>query len=165
MVFLSSTHYLVSPRSCSFLAYPFYQSVVLSFKSFSSYQALLLFSTGVLPKFYFVPIPYLFHFNQSGLEFLFVPQAILQLFATFAVSWFHSFVQEATLFYLFLFPLPLLMLRSRGEISCKWGSVVTARDRSFRCLPCFRDSHVIYLLFCIASCHHAINFATQLKLI
>ena len=55
-------------------------------------------------------------------------------------------------------PLPLLISRSRGEISCKWGRVVTARDRRSRCLPCFA-SQLCYLFVCCISSHSIMRIA------
>ena len=59
----------------------------------------------------------------------------------------------------FVLPLPLpflsgAVLRSRDEISCKWRSVVTPRDRRSRCLPCFRVRRVFYFCLLHSSCHH-----------
>ena len=91
---LSSTHLLVLSGSCSFHAYPFNRSVVpFWLKFFSPYQALHLFSTGVLSEFVLPCSSFL-------TECFKVRSSLLYSFFEFAqprkVLWFHSFVKEAT---------------------------------------------------------------------
>ena len=91
-MFLSSTHYLVSPRSCSFLAYPFNRSVVFSFQVLSSYQALLLFSIGVQPEFFLSHLVStgVVTFSSLSLEILIHVFATSKVLIVFLVPLFHN---------------------------------------------------------------------------
>jgi hypothetical protein len=86
------------------------------FKFFSSYQVLLLFSTGVLPKF--------LHSHSSSIlshpEWFWILPCFMQLLMILhplKVLCFHSFVQEATYDYLFLFLFSVLDLGARSLVS------------------------------------------------
>ena len=141
---LSSTHYLVVSRSCSFLAYPFNRSVV------SSIQVLFILSS-------FASL-----FNWSVVQILSYSLLLVQpewfrilscsschsylVFATPKVLWFHSFVKEATLFHLFLFlflfsflDLGARSLVSGGEL---WQPETDAPDA-------FHVFRIIALIICL----------------
>ena len=93
-------------------------------------------------------------FYRSG--FFFICLRCVIFFQRFnLLRFFGSLICQRSNFVLPLpLPHPLLIPRSRGEISCKWGRVVTAQDRRSRFLPLyFRVSRVIYLLVAF---HHGI---------
>ena len=134
------------------------------FKLISSYQVLHLFSTGVL--FEFVLPSSQFLFSTAVLTIVFNSDMFfLSTFQPLKVLWFHSFVEEATQFYLFSSSSVSLRChsRSRDEILLQWWSVVTPQDRSFRCLPGFPSFAVCFFCACsfIFALHHVIMPSCQ----
>ena len=71
-------------------------------------------------------------------------------------------------------PLPLLsvaVLRSRGEISCKWRSVVTPQDLCSRCRPVISLPLCVYFFVAFAthellvSVHHSLSYILAIFLV
>ena len=118
--------------------------------------------------------PFLMSFNLQGLRNVPCSPFLTECFQLCSSSLFSSLKLFQPLRFFgftllsrsnFVLPLPLpflsgAILRSRDEIPCKWRSVVTPRDRRFRCLPCFASQlcylFVWFVAFIFASCalHH-----------
>ena len=123
VMLLSSTHLLVLSRSCSFYDCPFNRSIVPSCQVLSSYQVLLLFSTGVLSEFVLPCSYFLTECSQlcSSLLFFF-----LSSYSTFPGSLVSLICQRSNLFYLFsyLFRCPSGAILDLGTRSSRSGGVL-----------------------------------------
>jgi hypothetical protein len=130
-------------------------------------------STGVVPN-YFLSIVLVIHIFATSKFFMvfFVPYFLTKCFQLRS-SQLSSFLQVVQLPRFFGFTrllrsnlvLPLLSVfisRSRGKISCKWGRVVTTRDRRSRRLPFIFIIAVCFICLLYSSSHHSHCISTPM---
>ena len=131
---LSSTQFIPSVSRFMFYSLLIHSTGVLCplFKFFSSYAsfASLFMTLQCCPRFLSgIPVPSLSTGVVSNSSFFSVVSFVIndcnpQGSLVSLICQRSNFVSPL--------PLPLLIPRSRGEISCKWGRVVTARDRTLQ---------------------------------